>query len=80
MITWVVWQAMDLIDATLDKLSDQQRWNIIDFLMDHKIKNSCIKNAVSWSMWPGDSSFFDIGECNYCGTNPLGTYCGKARP
>jgi hypothetical protein len=76
----LLWKAQDLIDAALDRLNDEQRWKIIDFLMEHHIKNPCITSAACWSMWPGENSFFEISECNFCGTNPLGCYCGKERP
>jgi hypothetical protein len=76
----LLWKIQEFIDAALDRLNDEQRWKIINFLMDHHIKNSCITSAVAWSMWPGENSFFDISKCNLCGSNPLGCYCGRERP
>lgn len=56
---------MDLVDWTLNRLSTDHRWQIVDFLMLHGV-NYCRASAVCWSFDLDSDSIFDLSECNYC--------------
>lgn len=75
----IVWRAQDLIDWALDHLSEDRRWQIIDWLMLHHGLKTCRVSAYFWATCIGDESIFELSECNYCAKQPC-TYCGKARP
>jgi hypothetical protein len=53
------WIAQDLIDAALDRLGADHRWQIVDFLYRHGY-NICITEAYFWAEAPLSGSFFDI--------------------
>jgi hypothetical protein len=71
------WKCEDLIDAALNRLSDNIRWQIVDFLMTRGIIKYCRCAAYLWS-YEREGSFFEIGDCNLCGKED-GTYCGKEK-
>ena len=75
----IAWWVQDLVDAGLDRLSEDRRWQIIDWLMLHDISKACRAAAYFWATCIGDDSIFEISECNLCAGQPC-CYCGKARP
>ena len=75
----IAWWVQDLIDACLDRLSEDRRWQIIDWLMLHDISKACRVAAYIWATCIGSESIFDISECNRCAEAAY-CYCGKARP
>lgn len=74
----IMWAAQDLINAALDRLRDDRRWQIVDLLMAYGLSKKCRGAAYSWAYWDGES-FFEVSDCNLCRGQPY-TYCRKPRP
>jgi len=73
------WKLQDLIDAVLDRMNEDRRWKIIDYLMQKNILKCCRVDGYFWSECIGDSSIFDLGTCSGCFDSPY-CYCGKEKP
>lgn len=74
----LLWKAQDLIDAALDRLNEDHRWQIVDLLMAYGLSKKCRASAYSWAYLNRDS-FFEVSDCNLCQTQPY-TYCRRPRP
>lgn len=75
----LLWVVQDFIDAALDRIGEDCRWQVINFLMIHGMIGCCRVDGYFWATCIGDSSIFDLGTCSGCFDSPY-CYCGKDRP